>query len=153
VVRCQIIGDLSNPAAVQPVARQLVFTAKAIRERFEDVLRRNDTSLGTWVVLNAISEQGTVSQRMLAGHVHLDGATMTHHVDRLEALGLVRRQLDPGDRRVRRIEATAEGKRLHRRLRAELQKFEAKLFAGLDDEDRAQLRRLLDRLDENVRDL
>jgi MarR family transcriptional regulator for hemolysin len=117
------------------------------------VLRRNDTSLGTWVVLNAISEQGTVSQRMLAGHVHLDGATMTHHVDRLEALGLVRRQLDPGDRRVRRIEATAEGKRLHRRLRAELQKFEAKLFAGLDDEDRAQLRRLLDRLDENLRDL
>jgi len=27
-------------------------------------------------------------------------------------------QLDPDDRRVRRIEATAEGKRLHRRLRA-----------------------------------
>ena len=136
--------------AIQPVARQLVFTAKEIRERFEEVLRRNDASLGTWIVLNAVSEQGTVSQRTLASHAHVEGATITHHVDRLEALGLVRRQVDPDDRRVRRIEPTPEGARLHKRLLTELRKFESKLFDGFSDEDRAELRRLLDGLDANL---
>jgi MarR family transcriptional regulator, transcriptional regulator for hemolysin len=138
--------------AFQPLGRQLVFTAKEIRERFEDVLRSNDTSLGTWIVLHAIGEQGTVSQRMLASHAHVEGATITHHVDRLEALGLVRRQVDPDDRRVRRIEVTPEGELLYKRLRTELRKFEEKLFAGVSDEDRAQLRRLLDVLDSNLRE-
>ena len=127
-----------------------MFTAKAMREAFMQTLARNDAALGTWIVLNAISEQGSVSQRLLASHAHVEGATITHHVDRLEALGLVRRVVDPDDRRVRRIEPTEEGKRLHRRLRAEMRKFEAVVFAGLSDDDKEELQRLLDRIDANL---
>jgi DNA-binding MarR family transcriptional regulator len=153
MLRCQIIDGLSKSAAFQPLGRQLVFTAKAVREAFEQTLARNNASLGTWIVLNALSEQGSVSQSLVASHAHVEGATITHHVDRLEVLGLVRRQIDPADRRVRRIETTPEGKRLHKRLLAEMRKFEAKLFDGLSEDDRVELRRLLDRIGANLETL
>jgi MarR family transcriptional regulator for hemolysin len=133
-----------------PLGRQLVFTAKTAREAFEDTLAEAGGSLGTWIVLNAVSDNGVISQRALAGHVHLEGATITHHIDRLEELGLVRRQLDPEDRRVRKIELTPEGERLHASLRVAVREFERRLLAGLDDRDLAQLRKTLDRISDNL---
>ena len=137
-------------AGQHPVGRQLVFTAKALRDAFEDMLRRSGASLGTWVVLNALNEQGVISQTALASHVHVEGATITHHVDRLEQQGLVRRVVDPGDRRVRRIEPTAEGVRLHETLLAEARQFERTVFAGVSEPEREGLRRVLDRIDSNL---
>ena len=93
-------NDIVNPAAphVEPLGRQLVFTAKAMREAFQETLTAAGGSLGTWIVLSALSDVGCMSQAALASHVHLEGATITHHVDRLETAGLVRRQLDRRDR-------------------------------------------------------
>jgi MarR family transcriptional regulator, transcriptional regulator for hemolysin len=146
-----MVMDRTKPAATfDPLGRQLVFTAKALREAFEDALERAGGSLGTWVVLNALSEQGIVSQTVLAGHAHVEGATITHHVDQLERLGLVRRHVDPADRRVRRIEPTAEGVRLHTRMLGEARRFEQKVFAGLSDAEREQLREVLARIRENL---
>ena len=136
--------------AFQPVGRHLVFTAKAIREAFEDMLRSSGASLGTWAVLSALSEQGVVSQKDLATHAHLEGATITHHIDRLEKQGLVRRVIDSGDRRVRRIEPTPEGIRVHEQLIAAAREFERTVFAGVSDAEREQLRRVLDRIGSNL---
>lgn len=133
-----------------PVARHVVFTAKTLRDGFEDLLKRSGASLGTWVVLSALSREGVVSQTALAGHVHVEGATITHHVDRLEELGLVRRRVDPDDRRVRRIEPTEAGKRLHERLLVEARAFEEAVLAGLDAQEQAHLRSLLDRIAANL---
>ncbi len=89
-------GTMSNSMiSNEPLGKQLVFTAKAVREAFEDTLHLAGGSLGTWVVLSALSDEGIISQSALGSHVHLEGATITHHVDRLEKLGLVRRQADP----------------------------------------------------------
>ncbi len=149
----RISGDEVAAAPLQSVGRHLVFTAKALRVAFEDMLRRSGASLGTWIVLSALSEEGVVSQKVLAGHVHVEGATITHHLDRLERQGLVRRLVDPDDRRVRRIEPTPEGVRLHERLRAEAQAFERAVLAGLSESDRAKLHRLLDRVASNLESL
>jgi MarR family transcriptional regulator for hemolysin len=135
---------------VEPLGRHLVFTAKAVREAFEEALAAAGGSLGTWVVLNAVSDIGFVSQAVLANHVHLEGATMTHHVDRLESLGLVRRQVDADDRRVRRIELTPEGERLHRDLLAAARRFERVMNKGLSAEDEVALRLALDRIRSNL---
>ena len=107
-------------------------------------------SLGTWIVLNCLSDDGVVSQTMLASRMHVEGATITHHVDRLEKLGLVRREIDAKDRRVRKIELTPEGVRLHKTLLAAAKKFEGALFAGTSERQQAELRRTLDRIRANV---
>jgi DNA-binding MarR family transcriptional regulator len=114
------------------------------------MLRRSGASLGTWIVLNALSEEGFVSQKALASHVHVEGATITHHIDRLEQLGLVRRVVDATDRRARRIEATTEGKRLHEKLVAGAREFERVVFAGVSEAEQDELRRVLDRLASNL---
>ena len=134
----------------EPLGRQLVFTAKAMRESFEDVLERHGGSLGTWIVLNALSDNGMVSQSVLASHVRLEGATITHHVDRMEELGLVLRRVDPADRRVRRLELTTTGVRLHEKLLAAAREFEGRALAGLGERERAALRRSLARIRANL---
>jgi MarR family transcriptional regulator for hemolysin len=157
MIRDQSVSDGDRPgddvAAAErfhPVGRHLVFTAKALRDSFEDMLQRSGVSLATWTVLNALSEQGVLSQTELAGHVHLEGATITHHIDRLEQQGLLQRLLDPADRRVRRIEATPEGVRVHEQLVAAAQEFESTIFAGVSEAERKELRRVLDRIDSNL---
>ena len=148
MVRCQIITGLSNPH--EPLARHLVFTAKVVREGFEQTLAAAGGSLGTWIVLSALSDDGVVSQTVLASRMQVEGATITHHVDRLEKLGLVRREIDPADRRVRKIELTPEGIRLHKSLLAAAKEFEAALFADISERQQAELRRMLDRIRTNL---
>jgi MarR family transcriptional regulator, transcriptional regulator for hemolysin len=135
---------------LEPLGRQLVFTAKAMREAFEATLTAAGGSLGTWVVLNALSEVGGMSQAALATYVHLEGATITHHVDRLENAGLVRRDLDPGDRRVRRLALTEAGTELHGRLLEAVIALQRQVLAGLEPAERETIRRALDTIQANL---
>jgi MarR family transcriptional regulator for hemolysin len=150
MVRCQIISNLSNPSGFDPLGRHLVFTAKAVREGFEQTLAAAGGSMGTWIVLSVLSGDGGHSQTMLASRMQVEGATITHHVDRLEKLGLVRREIDPEDRRVRKIELTPEGVRMHKQLIGAAKEFERSLFAGIDEGQRAELRRTLDQIRSNL---
>lgn len=133
-----------------PLGRHLVFTAKAVREAFEQTLHEAGGSLGIWFVLSALSDEGLISQSALASHVHLEGATITHHIDRLEQLGLVRRKADPNDRRVRNLELTHEGERMHRLLVVAMREFEQRVFAGVSEKQQSELRKTLDRVSANL---
>jgi MarR family transcriptional regulator for hemolysin len=135
----------------EPLGRTIVFTAKAIREAFENMLASAGASIGTWVVLSALSDEVEfVSQAALASHLHLEGATITHHVDRLEAAGLVLRRVDPEDRRARRLELTAAGLELHGRLLAAVSELDAEMMQGLDQADKATLARGLAAIQANL---
>jgi MarR family transcriptional regulator for hemolysin len=132
------------------IGRNLVFTAKALRAAFEETLAANGGSIGTWIVLSALSDVGCVSQVALAAHVHLEGATITHHIDRLESLGLVRRLADPDDRRVRLVELTEAGGEVYTRLLAAALEFESVALAGVTGANRALLQATLDRIQSNL---
>jgi MarR family transcriptional regulator for hemolysin len=123
-----------------------------MREAFEATLTAAGGSLGTWVVLSALSELGGMTQVALAAHVRLEGATITHHVDRLESAGLVRRTLDPGDRRVRRLELTDAGTALHERLLAAVIQLQSRVLGGISHRDRAVLARALETIQRNLAD-
>jgi len=135
---------------LEPLGKQLVFTAKAMREAYEETLAEAGGSLGIWVVLSALSDVGCVSQAALASHVRLEGATITHHIDRLEAAGLVRRRLDPDDRRVRLLELTDAGAELYGRLLAAVIQLQQVVMAGLSQQDRAVLQHSLGVIEANL---
>jgi DNA-binding MarR family transcriptional regulator len=132
------------------LGRALVFTAKEIREAFEDVMERAGGSVGTWIVLNAASDRGFVSQSILASQAHMDGATITYHVDRAEKLGLVTREVDPADRRVKRLRLTPAGERLHKELWSAAMVFQAQLLEGVSDAEQARLQRALAKIRANL---
>jgi len=134
----------------EPLSRQIVMTAKAIRQHFEDALSREGVSLATWVVLNGVERGRWSSQSGLARELRIEGATVTRHLDRLERDGLVNRSRDPEDRRQISVQLSPAGRSLHRRLRAVARRLDDRACDGLSGPDRADLQRLLERIQTNV---
>lgn len=57
-------------------------------------------------VLAHAARAGSVRQNVLAERIGVEAMTLSGYVDRLEARGLVRRVVDPADRRARLVELT-----------------------------------------------
>jgi DNA-binding MarR family transcriptional regulator len=73
--------------------------------------------------------------------------SVTTVVDALEAAGLVRREIDPGNRRAIRLHLTDRGVAVREELRDARRQAAEDLFAPLSDAERATLGELLTKLD------
>ena len=139
------------PAGGAPLGLQVAQTAKALDRAFDDALTEAGGNRPTWLVLLAVMSGAARSQSELAERVGVSGPTLTHHLDRMEAAGLVRRNRDPRNRRAQSIELTADGRAQFLRLRDAAVAFDTRLRAGLDDAAITALRETLQRLAQNVR--
>jgi DNA-binding MarR family transcriptional regulator len=98
----------------------------------------------TPAVANALHEldpDRPLPARDLAERLDCDPSNITVLVDKLERLGLVRRQVDPADRRLRTLVVTDEGRRVRDRVGAIMS--DSRLLAGLTDDELATLRTLM----------
>jgi DNA-binding MarR family transcriptional regulator len=86
------------------------------------------------------------TQLALAQQMGVDRTVMTYLLDDLEAAGLIERQPDPADRRVRRIAATDRGRTRLDQLDKCLAQAEEHVLGVLDRADRATFRELLRRV-------
>ena len=82
------------------------------------------------------------SQRDLAARLELDASSVTDIADQLEARGLLERQVDSDDRRVRLLKLTSSGETLRRQFFARMI-HDAPPLQGLTDAERATLQQLL----------
>jgi MarR family transcriptional regulator for hemolysin len=133
-----------------PIGMKLARTAKAIGRAFDDALAAAGGSLPIWLVMLSLKTRQLGNQRQLAEAVGIEGATLTHHLNAMEANGLVTRRRDPDNRRVQRVELTEVGETLFLRLRSAAVAFDQRLRAGVSDADIAVLDQLLDRLEANI---
>jgi MarR family transcriptional regulator, transcriptional regulator for hemolysin len=138
---------------VETLARQLIFTAKAMRRCFEARLAEVGASLPIWVVLRALHLEPGLHQRELATRLHIEGPTLTRHLDRLEAHGLVVRRRDAADRRALRIEMTPSGETMYLKLVDIARRTEQQGLRGIAARERALLRHLLGRIYDNLEEL
>ncbi len=83
-----------------------------------------------------------VPMRELAEHLRCDPSNVTGIADRLESRGLVRRQAQAGDRRVKHLVATTAGEQLRNQLEAALLET-SPFMAVLSQRERRSLRNLL----------
>jgi MarR family transcriptional regulator for hemolysin len=121
-----------------------------VSRAFDGALAEAGGSLPVWLVLLSLKSQPPGNQRDLAEAVGIREATLTHHLNAMDARGLVTRRRDPANRRVHLVELTAEGEATFRRLRSAAVAFDQRLRRGLSDEDVARLDGLLGRLEGNV---
>ncbi|MFG1611037.1 MarR family winged helix-turn-helix transcriptional regulator [Actinoplanes sp. NPDC049265] len=84
------------------------------------------------------------SMRELATRLSCEPSNVTAIVDGLERRGLVTRELDPSDRRIKQVTLTGEGKR-HRTKLGSHNKAKVAAVFNLSAPDRSQLRDLLSR--------
>src|SRR6266851_8262493 len=134
----------------QPIGRLLADVAKAVSRAFDAALAEAGGTVPVWLVLISLKSQQTASQRELAEAVGIQGATLTHHLNAMEAAGLVTRRRDPENRRLHLVEMTPDGDALFFRLRDTAMAFDQRLRAGLSETEAGQLEILLTRLRDNV---
>jgi len=89
---------------------------------------------------------GGVRQVTLADYVGVEGATLVRLVDQLSAAELVRREVDPSDRRANVLSLTEAGERMAEQIEVELKQLRAEVFADVCEEDMAATLRVLDAL-------
>jgi MarR family transcriptional regulator for hemolysin len=136
---------------VEPIGLHLARAAKAVSRAFDAALAGAGGSLPVWLILVSLKAQAHGAQRDLAEAIGIEGATLTHHLNKMEAAGLVTRQRDPANRRVHRVQLTEAGEALFFALLQHVIAFDEQLRAGFGDRELGQLRRLLDRLTDNSR--
>ncbi|AHI01036.1 MarR family winged helix-turn-helix transcriptional regulator [Kutzneria albida] len=142
---------MPRPSAT-PIGIVLTRTAKAVSRAFDERLGRAGGSAALWQVLLALKTRQVGNQRELAEAVGIQGATLTHHLNAMEADGLITRERDPDNRRVHLVRLTARGDQLFHQLRGAALAHDRQLRSGLDEQEVATLARLLDRLRDNVSD-
>ena len=82
----------------------------------------------------------------IAEFFSLSPRTVTEGIDALEREGLIERQADPSDRRAKLINITDKGKDAVKRTEPVRHEILQRTFGVLDEDERATLLRLLDKI-------
>jgi MarR family transcriptional regulator for hemolysin len=135
-----------RPPVLPPIGLRLARTAHAVTQAFERAMAEAGGSASAWQVLLLVRSEQWGTQSGLAKAMGVSGATVTHHLNALEAQGLVRRWRDDGNRRVQRVELTDEGAALFERLREVAARHDERLRSQLSDAETEQLAELLEKL-------
>jgi MarR family transcriptional regulator, transcriptional regulator for hemolysin len=133
-----------------PIGLRLNQAARAVGRAFDEALAAAGGSLPVWLILLNLKIRRPANQRELAEAVGIREATLTHHLNAMDAAGLITRTRDAANRRVQVVTLTETGERAFLALRTAAFAFDARLRAGLTDTDLATLTTLLTRLTANV---
>jgi DNA-binding MarR family transcriptional regulator len=131
-------SDLGAPPAV---TRRLGYLLKHAQTRLAELAEPLYEPLGVTgrqlALLTLFGDGPAQSQQDGAARLGIDRTTMVALVDELEAKGLVRREVAPGDRRKRLVRLTGEGERVRHAGEEATREAEALLLAPVgDDADR-----------------
>jgi MarR family transcriptional regulator for hemolysin len=133
--------------ALQPIGLRLARTARVVAQEFDRALAEAGGSTPVWQVLVLVRSRQWGTQSEIAAAMGITGATLTHHLNALEAQGLVRRWREASNRRVQQVELTPAGVALFDRLRGVAARHDRRLRSQLGDGEIALLRELLDKLE------
>jgi MarR family transcriptional regulator, transcriptional regulator for hemolysin len=143
------LGNVPEPFPV-PIGLRLNQAARAVERAFDEALAEAGGTLPVWLVLLNLKIRRPGTQRELAEAVGVREATLTHHLNAMDARGLITRTRDAANRRIQIVTLTEAGEAAFLRLREAAIAFDAKLRTGLTGADVATLSTLLGRLATNV---
>jgi MarR family transcriptional regulator, transcriptional regulator for hemolysin len=121
-----------------------------VERAFDEALGEAGGTLPVWLILLNLKIRKPANQRELAEAVGVREATLTHHLNAMDASGLVTRTRDATNRRFQVVALTEAGEAAFVRLRDAATAFDARLRAGLTDAELAMLSTLLGHLAANV---
>jgi MarR family transcriptional regulator for hemolysin len=139
--------DMGRPPIETPIGLRLARTARAVTQAFERSMTEAGGSAAAWQVLLLVRSANWGNQAQMAQAMGITGATLTHHLNALEAQGLVHRWREAGNRRVQRTALTPAGEELFGRLRSVAVQHDERLRTRLTDDQISLLGELLDRLE------
>ncbi|WP_230394428.1 MarR family winged helix-turn-helix transcriptional regulator [Plantactinospora alkalitolerans] len=132
----------------RPVARRsatnlgwsLGMVLRRWHERVEEELRDLPHGSRGYHILTVVVHDEVPTQGALATRLAIDRSVLTYLIDDLESAGLLERQLDPRDRRARRIVATGRGREALADAERRVSLAEQHVLAGLPEDQRSMFR-------------
>jgi MarR family transcriptional regulator, transcriptional regulator for hemolysin len=143
------VADVPAPFPV-PIGLRLSQATRAVERAFDEALGEAGGTLPVWLILLNLNIRKPANQRELAEAVGVREPTLTHHLNAMDARGLVTRTRDAANRRVQVVALTKAGEAAFARLMDTAIAFDAKLRADLADPDLATLSALLGHLAANA---
>jgi MarR family transcriptional regulator for hemolysin len=137
---------MARSPSFPPIGLRLARTAHVVTQAFERAMAEADGSASAWQVLLLVRSGQWTTQSRMAEAMGITAATLTHHLNALEAQGLVRRWREVGNRRVQQVELTDAGEAVFDRLRQVALRHDELLRSQLSDEEGRLLAELLDKL-------
>ena len=128
----------------------LAQTCKLARARAHSLFEEIGFHRGQHFVLHALWEQQGISHSELAERLHVQPATITNMLKRMERSGLVERRRDTEDERISRVYLTTRGRDVRGEVEGVWLELEGQTFTGFDEQERNVLRRSLLRIQENL---
>jgi len=120
--------------------------ARLMRAAFDRRVRRLGLTRAQWQVLAQLYHRPGISQTELAEALEVERATAGRMIDRLERKGWVVRVADPLDRRINRLELTAEAHGIEAEMHLAATDLLDEALARLDPEERELLGDMLGRM-------
>jgi DNA-binding MarR family transcriptional regulator len=130
------------------LAAMVVRLGRALIAIEQPILAEHDVSMWGYGVLSALRDEPMRAQAALARAIGADKTRLIPVLDELQRRGLIEREPDPADRRVRLLGLTPAGRDLHGRVQAAIRAAEVRLLDRLPAPDRAALLRSLQALQE-----
>ena len=135
------MATLSSPSLSEAeLASRLRLAVTRLSRRLRTQLP-GEVSPSQLATLSSVERLGPITLGELSGVERVKPPTMTKIVACLEDQGLVSRTVDQSDRRVARVELTADGRRFLEHSRRRKDAYLAQRLRGLDPADRAALER------------
>ena len=106
--------------------------ARQMRTYADQVAQAHGLTRAQWVILKRLEQQPDLSQNELAALAEVTPMTVARLVDRLEAVGLLKRCIDPADRRIWRLQLTPAAAPVLRALNVERARLHKVITKGID---------------------
>lgn len=140
------VEDVQAPRAVDRLGLLLARHGGITNERMRHALGVTGLTPRHAVALMNLAESGPMGQQALIEALGVDPSVLVAILNDLERDGLAERRRDPADRRRHIVEMTTAGACTLTRVEQALAEVERELFADLDEDEIAQLHRLLSRI-------
>ncbi len=141
---------MNSQAESESIDWLLAQICKLHRARAHTLLEELGLYHGQPPVLRALWEHEGPTHGELATELHIQPATMTKMLQRMERAGFLERRPDPEDQRVSRVYLTAAGRAIRDEVRQVWRTLETETFGGFTFEERILLRRFFLHIRENL---
>jgi DNA-binding MarR family transcriptional regulator len=141
---------MSQEPMQETTSRLLSQVCRLKRARVHALLGKIGLYRGQPFVLCALWEREGMTHSELAQRLHVQPATMTNMLKRMERAGLVNRQQDMEDHRVSRVYLTDAGRDIRDAVEETWSELEEQACAGFTPEEQTLLRQFLLRIRENL---
>lgn len=105
---------------------------------------------GQVLMLHHLSKKDGLSQKELAEKLFVKPSTITVMINRMEAVGYVKREADIEDKRITRIIITEKGKEAFVKVEEIRKELEREALRDITEEEKAELKRLLLKIKGNL---